>query len=180
MMKFHPIHALIAIPLVLGAAIPFALAQHSPNGASLMAQFGGPGGRFEQFREQRKEKLIQELGLTTEQIQTLEQLQTEQAGQRDTDREALKSAFEKMRSLVGSSASEAELRQQHEVIQSLMQQLGDQRFENKLKMYQVLTPDQRTKLAQLLEEHGPGKQGGPFRDRRSNGPENVSLFDPGF
>jgi periplasmic protein CpxP/Spy len=179
-MKFHPMYALIAVPVLVGAVVPFALAQTHPGSATMMAQFGGPGGKFEQFREQRQEKLIQELSLTADQVTTLEQLRTEQEGQRDPNREALKSAFSEMRTLVGSSASEAELRQQHQEIQSLMQQLGDQRFENKLKMYQVLTPEQRSKLAQLLEEHGSGKQGGPFRDRRSEGPANVSLFDPGF
>jgi len=56
------------------------------------------------------------------------------------------------------------LRQQHQEVQGLRNQLDNQRFETMLETRQVLTPEQRTKMAELMEKRGHHHGG----DRRQN------------
>jgi len=56
------------------------------------------------------------------------------------------------------------LRQQHQEVQGLRNQLDNQRFETMLEIRQVLTPEQRTKMAELMEKRGHHHGG----DRRQN------------
>lgn len=59
-----------------------------------------------------------------------------------------------MQSLWANNASNGELRQQYHQMQRLRQKMGDRRFEAMLEMREVLTSEQRTKMAQLIKERG--------------------------
>ena len=65
-----------------------------------------------------------------------------------------------MRSLLASNASEEQLRKQHQNIQGLRQQLGNNRFETMLQVREILTPEQRTQMAELMEQKR-GRRGYP-------------------
>ena len=69
----------------------------------------------------------------------------------------LRTEREAMHDLMSGTASEAELRAQHEAIQTLHREVADLRFENMLAVRNVLTPEQRTdlseRMAQRREEH---------------------------
>jgi Spy/CpxP family protein refolding chaperone len=58
-----------------------------------------------------------------------------------------------MRSLLAENANPDELRQQHQQIQTLHQQLGNQRFETMLQVREILTPEQRSQMAELIQQH---------------------------
>jgi Spy/CpxP family protein refolding chaperone len=60
-----------------------------------------------------------------------------------------------MHSLLTSDASTDKLRQQHQQIQKLHQQLDDQHFETMLAVRQVLTPEQRQQLDKLMQQPPP-------------------------
>ena len=68
-----------------------------------------------------------------------------------------------MRSLLANDASEEQLRQQHQNIQGLRQQLGNNRFETMLQVREILTPEQRTQMAELIEQKR-GRRGYPDFD----------------
>ena len=68
-------------------------------------------------------------------------------------REELQQARDQMRSLMVADTNSDELRQQHQQIQTLHQQLGTQRFETMLQVREVLTPEQRSQMAELMQQH---------------------------
>ena len=125
------IHSAIGLLLAAGAAIA----------AVAGPAISEPGRRLE--------RLSQELDLTPDQeaqIRTIfEGARADTAG----GREELKAAREELKALLAGNASEAELRQQHDAIQSLREELGDRRFEGILDVREVLTPEQRTRLTEL-------------------------------
>jgi len=57
-----------------------------------------------------------------------------------------------MRSLLESSAPKEQLRQQHQYIQTLRQQLDSNHFEMMLAERQLLTPEQLTELKRLMQQ----------------------------
>lgn len=114
--------------------------------SQLQAQVGaGPRG-------DRAEQLIEDLNLTAEQAA---QLRTIREGDRDAMRalhDNLRAEREAMHDLMSGTAAEAELRAQHETVQTLHREVADQRFENMLAVRDVLTPEQRTDLAERMEQ----------------------------
>jgi len=77
--------------------------------------------------------------------------------------------------MVNDTASTSELRRQHQEVQSLREEISDLRFESMLEMREVLTPEQREELAELMDERrenrgwggrgrSPGFRGGRFND----------------
>jgi len=59
---------------------------------------------------------------------------------------------QEMRSLLQSDASTAVLTEQHQKLQALRQQKGDNRFETMLQVREILTPEQRAKMAELISQ----------------------------
>lgn len=104
-------------------------------------------------RGERMGKLLEQLDLTPEQSQNIEAIQN----QSKTDTEALRSQMQtqhqKMESLLASDASTEQLRQQHQQVEKLHQQLDNNRFETMLRIREVLTSEQRAKIAELMEQH---------------------------
>ncbi len=72
------------------------------------------------------------------------------------------------------NASDDQLRQQHQEMQALRQQVETRRFETMLQIRKVLTPEQRAKAAQLMQEHRGGHHhrggGREARGMMSGGP----------
>ncbi|NJK28168.1 MAG: Spy/CpxP family protein refolding chaperone [Coleofasciculaceae cyanobacterium SM2_3_26] len=128
---------------------------------SAIAQ-GMPGeGRPPEPGEFRGEgRLIEELDLTDDQVQQLQAIREANQPQMQQLREELQTEKDKLRDMMAGTASEQELRTQHQRVQALHEEMGNLHFENMLAMRQVLTPEQRTRLAELMEQR---------RDRRSEG-----------
>lgn len=173
MMMWRTISTIAAISLILPLDVDAAQLHPNTNNScgqstlttsKLIAQ--NPDHRPSEFarkgRGYRMERLWQQLDLTPEQSEQIETIQ--QQSQADTEplRQEFQQAHAQMRSLLAGNANSDELRQQHQQIQTLHQQLGNQRFETMLQVREILTPEQRSSWAELSQKHH-GRRG--FRDR---------------
>jgi Spy/CpxP family protein refolding chaperone len=114
-------------------------------------------GRYN--KEQRMQRMQQELGLNADQVKQIQGIHSQAKQDTQGLREQMKQAREKMRQLMASNASDDEIKQQYQSIQSLRQQLSEKQFETKLAVRKVLTPEQRTKMAQMQEQRAQRRQG---------------------
>ena len=157
-----------AILVPMGSA--FALTETQFNRPNLMAQrASGNGDRSRGFQEGR---WLEELDLSAEQSEQIQSIREDAKQTMEPLREQMQQEREALRSqMAGDTATDQQLRTQHGRIQDLHQQLGVQRFETMLAMRQVLTPEQRAQMAELMEQHrqqrGQGHGfGGRFGGRR--------------
>ena len=104
-------------------------------------------------------QVLEQLNLTPEQSQQIEAIHERFHSDNETLYQEMRTNHQQLRSLLASDASEEQLRQQHQNIQGLRQQLGNNRFETMLQVREILTPEQRTQMAELMEQQ---------RARRSN------------
>lgn len=164
-MKLPKFFLLAASPLVLtlGGAVALvgvnalqaqftapAIAQEAPNG-----ERGGRGDRGM--------RMLEQLNLSEDQKQQIQAIREQAKADSEQIREQMQSAREQMRSLMGSNASESELRQQHQVMENFRDQKSDRRFATMLQIREVLTPAQRAQLAEMEPPQRGGRGGG---DRR--------------
>ena len=162
-MMWRTISTIAAISLILPLDVYAAqlhpnnnnsFGQSTPITSQLIAQ--NPDHRPFEFgrkgRGYRMERLM-ELDLTPEQSEQIETIQ--QQSQADTEplRQESQQAHAQMHSLLAENANSDELRQQHQQIQTLHQQLGNQRFETMLQVREILTPEQRSQMAELIQQH---------------------------
>jgi Spy/CpxP family protein refolding chaperone len=104
------------------------------------------------------ERLLDQLDLTSEQSEKIAAIQEDFRSQNESLHEEMQANRQEMRSLFSNDASAEELRQQHQEMQSLHEQLGNNRFETMLQIREILTPEQRDQMAELMEQHqGRGK-----------------------
>ncbi len=108
-------------------------------------------------------KVLEQLNLTPEQSQQIEAIHERFHSDNETLYQEMRTNHQEMRSLLASDASEEQLRQQHQNIQGLRQQLGNNRFETMLQVREILTPEQRTQMAELMEQKR-GRRGYPDFD----------------
>lgn len=106
------------------------------------------------------QKLLGQLDLTPEQSQQIDAIQDQFHSDNETLFQEMRTNYQEMRSLLASDASQEQLRQQHQKLQDLRQQLGTNRFETMLQVREILTPEQRTQMAELMEQYR-GRRGNP-------------------
>lgn len=116
-----------------------------------IAQHHSPGGK-RMGRGEGMSKMLEQLNLTPEQSEQIETIKTESRDQNDALHQDMETIREEMRSLLASDASVEQLRQQHQRMQELHQKLSDNRFETMLQIREVLTPEQRSQMADLMSE----------------------------
>jgi periplasmic protein CpxP/Spy len=107
----------------------------------------------EMGRGRMGEKWGQELNLTADQQAQIKSIRDQERTASESLRQQMKTARERLETLMAGNADEAQIRQQHQQVQQIGQQLGDRRFEMMLKVRNVLTSEQRTKAAQLMKQH---------------------------
>ena len=105
-------------------------------------------------------RLLEQLDLTSEQSEQIEAIQEQSETENQALFEQLQTNHQQMQSLLSSNANSEELRANHQQEQNLRQQLGNNRFETMLEIREVLTPEQRTQMTELME-----KKGRKFGDR---------------
>lgn len=120
-----------------GSVLSETIAQASPEGR------GGD----------RKANWLEQLNLTPEQSEQIRAIREQSKTENESLRQQMRQAREQMRSLLASDATPEQLRQQHNSMQELRQQLSDRRFETMLEMREVLTPEQRAQALELMEQH---------------------------
>lgn len=103
----------------------------------------------------RGQKMYQQLNLSADQQAQIKSIREQAKTSNQGLRQQLKTAREQLKTLLASNdASDSALRQAHQQLQPLTQQMSDQRFDTMLKIRNVLTPAQRTKLAELRKQGG--------------------------
>ena len=98
------------------------------------------------------DRLMQNIDLSDEQSQQIEAIEEESKAATDEIKQQVRSQHEEMRALMASDASVEEIRSQYQEAQALRQQMSDNRFETMLEIREVLTLEQRSQIAELMEQ----------------------------
>lgn len=114
---------------------------------------GKRGGKGDGFK-----KILEQLDLTSEQSTQIQAIHDSNKQENETVREQLKTEKEALHELFASDASDSELIQQHQEIQSLKQAFGTSRFETMLEIRALLTPEQKAQMNELMQERHNQKQ----------------------
>jgi periplasmic protein CpxP/Spy len=104
------------------------------------------------------QRVLQQLDLTPEQLQQIEVIQEKSKNQSQALHQQMQTQHDEMRSLLASDATPEQLQQQHQQAQDIHQQLDDNRFETMLQIREILTPEQRTQMAELMAQR-PERRG---------------------
>jgi Spy/CpxP family protein refolding chaperone len=112
----------------------------------------GSRGGVEEGDGPRAERWEQRLNLTPEQRQRINSIRSQNRDQMRSLVTELRQARQRFSELLSSNASDSEIRQQRQRVESLSQRLRDARFDSMLQVRSVLTPQQRQELAQQMEQ----------------------------
>lgn len=99
------------------------------------------------------DRLSQQLDLTSEQSEQIEAIQEQSETENQALFEQLQTNRQQMQSLLTSDAARQQLQANHQQEQNLRQELSNNRFETMLEIREVLTPEQRTQMAELVSQH---------------------------
>ncbi|MBE9174145.1 Spy/CpxP family protein refolding chaperone [Synechocystis salina LEGE 06155] len=102
---------------------------------------------------------MQSLNLTDSQKQQLEAIRQKYQGQMQSLSEQLRTSQNELRTLMAGNGSDSQIRAKHSQVANLRQQLGELRFNSMLESRQVLTPEQRQKFSELMQERRNSRQG---------------------
>ncbi|MBW4552005.1 MAG: Spy/CpxP family protein refolding chaperone [Aphanocapsa sp. GSE-SYN-MK-11-07L] len=94
-------------------------------------------------------KWMQTLQLTPDQIKQVKAVENKYKVPITEDHKKLNQAEETLEGLIVSGAPESQIRDQHKQVQQLRQQFDNARFEVMLKLKDILTKEQRQKLATM-------------------------------
>jgi periplasmic protein CpxP/Spy len=112
------------------------------------------------------DKWQEQLNLSADQKAQIKKIRSDEQLSSQGLRQQMRTAFEKQKSLMTGNASDEQLRQQYRELQALRQQVADRRFDTMLKIRQILTPEQRTKAAQFMQDRRGGRHGGFGKEAR--------------
>jgi periplasmic protein CpxP/Spy len=96
--------------------------------------------------------LAKELNLSRDQIQQLQKLRKNAQGQTKERRQMLQKSKQELNQLIQGNASSDQIRQKRQQVQSLQREIADSNFEQTLAIREILTPEQRVKLQQIIEQ----------------------------
>jgi periplasmic protein CpxP/Spy len=137
----------LSIATILPARADLSLSQNnrSPNGELKI-----PAGNLN--------NLAKELNLSGDQIQKLQQLRKNAQGKTKERRQILQANKQELNQLIQGNASADRVRQKRQQVQSLQREIADTNFEQTLAIREILTPEQRVKLQQIMEQRRQNRQ----------------------
>ncbi len=145
-MKFRYLSGLVMILLSLSpmqvvlanstSTVPQALAQNQPT---------APGVN-------NSEQLLDALNTSPEQKQKIQVIRNEFQEKLRQQQEQLRQIQQELSQLMMNNAPESELRQKHEQFMQVREDIGNTQFDLMLKMRAVLTPEQRSQLAEIMQQ----------------------------
>lgn len=109
-------------------------------------------GAIAQNKQSGGDTVAKELNLTQAQLQQIQGIRTKYKDQIAQTQQSLRQSEQELRTLMTGTAPESQVRSKYQQVQGLRQQLGNLRFESQLAMRQVLSPTQRRKVTQLMEQ----------------------------
>jgi periplasmic protein CpxP/Spy len=102
--------------------------------------------------EGKGDKLMDKLNLTTQQQQQMQSIRTKYQPEIDNISEQMRNEREKMSTMMRNNESQNNLRSQHQKISGLQQKMNNLRFESMLETREILNPQQRQELAEMMGE----------------------------
>jgi periplasmic protein CpxP/Spy len=145
-MSIRRISALAILMFTLGSTAA-AIAVPNPLEPETIAQNQRPnrsggkqGGMFEK------------LNLSAEQKQKIQAVRDRYKDQISQRMQAVRQGRQELQTMMSGTANTSQIREKHRQIMGLRQQLEEVQFESTLSMREVLTPEQRSQLAQLMQQ----------------------------
>ena len=99
---------------------------------------------------------LSRLELSPDQMVQLRSIQHQNQGDLGQKVQELRQARQQLRQLLAGEAATEQVRDQYRRMQQLSRQVDDQRFEVILRVREVLTPEQRVRMTELLESRNSG------------------------
>lgn len=148
-MFLRRVSVLSLLMLSLGTTAAFA----APNPKQSNHQYSDAIAQQQGAKPQAgKDNLFQQLNLTPEQKAKIESIRAQSKDQSTNQRKAFQQAQQELRTLMASNADQNQIRDKHNQVMAIKQQLDNLQFESRLAMRDVLTPEQRTQLDQLMKQ----------------------------
>lgn len=153
---------------------PQATAQQPPSHRSaaepiLLAQRFNPGQLLPRNRDRSSAdgaptgSWLQQLDLSREQLRQLNTIRLQRQPQISTQRQELQRQRQRLRELLISDAPSQEVAAQHQRVQQLSQEVERLQFQSILEAREILTLEQRRRMADLLEQRFQNVQSDPSR-----------------
>jgi Spy/CpxP family protein refolding chaperone len=100
-------------------------------------------------------RVLKQLNLSPEQLQKLKTIRDRQVTQiRDLGQQS-RQANKELRDMLAGTESSDVIRSKHTQVLNLQQELRKQHFERMLAMREILTPQQRSQLNEIMQKHRP-------------------------
>ena len=148
-MFLRRVSVLSLLMLSLGTTAAFA----APNPKQSHHQYSDAIAQQQGVKPQKeRDNLFQQLNLTPEQKAKIESIRAQSKDQWTRQREAFKQAQQELRTLMASNADSNQIRDKHNQVMAIKQQLENSGFESRLAIRDVLTPEQRAQLDQLMKQ----------------------------
>ena len=145
------VSAIAVLMLSLGSAVAFA----NPN--SLIPQATAQNTE-EQRRPNRQKDRFQDLNLTSEQTQQMQAIRDRYQDQISQRKQGVRQAQQELLDLMAGTASESQIREKYRQVETLKQQVSDIKFDSRLAMREVLTPEQRRQFAEQRQNRSENRQ----------------------
>lgn len=145
-MSIRRISALAVLMLTLGSTAT-AIAVSNPIEPETIAQNqrpNRPGGR--------EGGMFEKLNLSADQKQQMQAVRDRYKDQVSQRMQAVRQARQELDTMMSGTANASEIREKHRQIMGLRQQFEEVQFEITLAMREVLTAEQRSQLAQLMQQ----------------------------
>jgi Spy/CpxP family protein refolding chaperone len=145
-MSIRRLWAVAFLMLILGSATA-ATAVSNPVEPQTIAQNQRPkrlGGK--------KGGMFDKLNLSADQKQKMQAISDRYKDQISQRRQAVRQATQQLETMMAGTANASQMREKYRQIIGLRQQLEEAQFESTLAMREVLTPEQRSQLAQMMQQ----------------------------
>lgn len=145
-MSIRRISALTVLMLTLGSTTA-SIAVTNPIEPQTVAQNqrqNRPGGK--------EGGMFEKLNLSADQKQKMQAVRAQYKDQISQRMQAVRQARKELETMMAGTANASQIRDKHRQIMGLRQQLQDVQFESTLAMRELLTSEQRSQLAQLMQQ----------------------------
>jgi Spy/CpxP family protein refolding chaperone len=155
-MLLHRFSTLAILMLSLSSTAAIAL----PKLPETISQAPQPPG----LPMQNGGQLFNKLNLTADQRQKMQAISNQYKDKIAQHFESMRQANQELMTMMNGNASDTQLREKHRQVVAQRQQIEELQFDIILAMRQILTPDQRRQLAQMMQERrnntNPPNRGG--------------------
>jgi len=104
-------------------------------------------------------KVLKQLNLSTEQLQKLKAIRDRDLARIRELTQQSRQANKELRDLLSGTESSDVIRTKHNQVLALQQELRSKHFERMLAMREILTPQQRSQLNEIMQKNRPNRNG---------------------